>query len=166
MPEELFRKYELTPDLINGIAGKLGPKNFAKVQPKLERRFETKADVKALRALAKKLEPLLEPVEYEDLTEEIDEIAEDIEFAESQRGQVILDVNEWHKGFHAEFNGLERFAKAMIGIHPKENAILLAGHVQSAEDYAAFREYVESKNPPHPVLSDVRLGKWDGPLAQ
>ena len=81
------------------------------------------------------------------LTAELDEIARDLEFAASRRGQFVLFVNDWAQTFHAERTADTDLVDIVIGTHAEVERILVAGSVESPRALLRLVELV-SRHPP------------------
>ncbi len=52
----------------------------------------------------------------------------------------------------------------MIGGHSKREVIFLSGIVSSREVFEDLMAYLDAKQPPFKVMSDVRIGSWNGEI--
>ncbi|MEQ1632444.1 MAG: hypothetical protein ABL997_08735 [Planctomycetota bacterium] len=81
------------------------------------------------------------------LTAELDEIARDLEFAASRRGQFVLFVNDWAQTFHAQRTAEAGLADITIGTHAEVERIVVAGSVESPRALLRLVELL-SDHPP------------------
>jgi hypothetical protein len=126
---------------------------------------ETPADLKNLRATAKRLKSILPLPLFESLDEEVREIAEDAKWAKTARGGYVSAINQWVEPFFSEFRARPQFGDVLIGSHATREVVFVTGFVQSENIFREFLSYVQSKKPPYKVMTDVRIGAWSGPKA-
>jgi hypothetical protein len=124
---------------------------------------ESKDDLKRLKASWKRLKKLLPEDTAEVVAEEVAEICDDARFAASAHGKYLLALNAWQETFFREFRGRAEFADVVVGGHPEQRVVFVAGIVDREEIYRALVEYLAGKNPPFRLLTDVRLGSRQGP---
>lgn len=125
----------------------------------------TPADLKKLRAAVKRLRPALPPGTIESLDREVCEIANDAKWAKTARGLYVLTINRWMEPFFAEFRARSQFRDVVIGGHASREVVFASGFVRSGEIFRELLAYLQSKKPPYKVMTDVRIGVWNGPKA-
>lgn len=123
------------------------------------------ADLKQLRAVAKRLRPVLPPALAESLDEEMSGIAADAKWAGTVRGRYVSAINQWAEPFFAEFRARSEFRDVAIGGHATREVVFASGFVQSEDIFRGLMAYIQSKHPPFKVMTDVRIGAWNGPKA-
>jgi hypothetical protein len=135
-------------------------------QPDLARACYSKEDLKALKDAVKLIRPKLDEDTRETVKEELAEIVDDLKFLSTKRGKYVDAIQEWHAGFHKEFLGLPQFEKIVIGGHVDKIVVFVTGVIKDRETFQELVQYVESKNPPFPILTKVYLGAFGGELAE
>ena len=126
---------------------------------------DSPADLKNLRATTKRLKPVLPPDLFESLDEEVREIAEDAKWAKTARGRYVGAINQWAEPFFSEFRARLEFSDVSIGSHATREVVFATGFVKSEAIFRELLSYMQSKNPPYKVMTDVRIGTWNGPKA-
>jgi hypothetical protein len=159
---ELIVQETLSPGLIDELTGKVDDDTLDRLKGAV---CKTKSDLAALTRLVTGLRRHLPAETYEALAEELEEIRKDCRWIATKRGQYVLTINAWVQKFHAEFRANTDFANVMIGGHSEKAVVFVTGVVPAQAAFVNLLAYVESKKPPYKLITDVHVGKWDGPQA-
>jgi hypothetical protein len=153
----------LSPGLLDELTGKIDHTTLHELKTTI---CKTKAELAKLTRLVAGVRKRLPEDTYESLREELEEIKQDNRWLSTQRGQYVLAINAWAETFHAEFRAQPEFADVMIGGHSEKEVVFVTGVVPAQNTFARLLAYVQSKNPPFKLISDVHVGKWAGPKAE
>ncbi len=155
-------KTSLSPWLVGKCGSDVTDPERAARLTQLRVSVDSPADLRTLRATAKRLRPFLPSALFESLQEEVREIAVDAKWAKTARGGYVVAINRWAETFFAEFSARAQFRDVLIGSHATREAVFATGFVQSADVFRELLAYIQSKNPPYKVMTDVRIGTWNG----
>ena len=124
----------------------------------LEATIDSKTDMKALKDAIKAMKPRLSEDLLEALREECQEIADDLKWIGTKRGNYIMRINEWVEPFHAEFRAMKQYDDVIMGGHSSRQVVMLSGKVKTKRILKQLVKYIESKGPPFKLLLDVTVG--------
>ena len=116
----------------------------------------TKDELKALKAAisALKKERKLSADErdlFDEVKEELAEIADDLKLVKSRRGRFTLAAQDWVQGLYVPLRAEARFADVMVGPHAESEILMVVGEVASNEDLESLRELVSKHESPWPI---------------
>lgn len=123
----------------------------------------TPADLKRLRTVVSHVVKGASDDARKVLSEELAEIAADARWLKSARGRYICSIQRWVQTFNHELRSKPDFAEVAVGGHSQREVVFVTGFVKSAAQYSELIDYIRLKAPPFKLLTDVRLGTWNGP---
>jgi hypothetical protein len=158
-------KTSVSPAVIEACCSHVPGSTQATLVAELGISIDSPADLTRLRAAVKCLERMLPAHAFESLDEEVREIAEDAKWAKTTRGRYVQTINQWAEPFFAELRSRPQFHDVAIGGHATREVVYATGFVQREDIFHELMVYIHSKKPPYKVMTDVRLGAWNGPKA-
>lgn len=161
----LLVKTSLSPWLVEECCSHASAELKAALSVQLGGLVDSPTALKNLKAAAKGLRAVLPPALVQELNEEVGEIAADAKWAMTGRGRYVLAINQWIEPFHAEFRSRGEFNKVVLGGHGAREVVFATGFVPSEEIFLELMTFIQSKSPPFKVMTDVRIGAWNGPKA-
>lgn len=123
----------------------------------LKQKIQNSNDIKNLEKTIKDLSKYVSEDTIEPLLDELEEIKEDFECSETDKGKSTLVINDWTQLFHNEFRDIKEFDDVFIGAHTEKNVVFVCGKVKNREIKEKLESYVKSKEPPLDLLFKIEI---------
>lgn len=161
---ELLNKTSISPDIFEDLE-ELDAEDRARIEALRDLCagvIDSKEKVKQLREAiaALRKQRRVTPGErgyFADVKEELAEIAEDIRFASTKRGQFVLSGQDWWQHLHPQIRADERFDDIVCGMHADKYVYLVIGKVRGASALAELQQLIDAHEPPVPVEYRVEV---------
>ena len=126
-------------------------------EEQLRTKIEEKSQIGDLRKTLRSIKKMISEGTFENLEEELKEIADDFTWKKSERGQYVSELNDWIQDFHASIRSESRFADLYVGAHAELEVVYVVGSAQTETDLTDFLSIIERNNPPRKILTNTQL---------
>jgi len=133
-------------DLRSLVSRKLGTKSAVnRLRSDLE-------DWKKNRALSARLEEV-----FSDITEELEEISDDIRWARTRRGRFVLFANDYGQHIYGKIRPNPKFADVYLLADAKQEELVVSGSVAEEATLQELRSIIQEHDPGVPVNYQVTV---------
>ena len=161
---ELLTKTSISPDIFDDL-DELGAAERARIEALrdlcagvIDSKEKLKQLREAITALRKQRRVSADERDFFDnVKDELSEIADDIRFASTKRGQFVLGGQDWWQKLHPQIRSDKRFDHVICGMHTDRFTYLVTGKLANADALAELKQMIEAHEPPVPVEYRVEV---------